>query len=568
MDNSVSIDGVSIPTEKSNMSYTTYEGYVNKNITIQLTVSSCTFEYFTTGREIEKYIDNKIQKIIDAAPEQLNTLNELSAALNDDANFAATITKSLGDKVDKVNGKDLSTNDFTDEYKDQIDNNKNAIEENKEQIKTLKYGEEFLQELWEQGAITADGDVILQWKGPNYIDIKENPNNLNYSDITVTIKHTGYIKFKFASNLYGAIWVDNSELSYGVIEYEGYVKEKIEIVLSVSGFRFEYFTKDWHATSKNMSNTKIQSDSCYRLQVPNTTSPYVAINKWGGYNKNLFFADFNDYTEKPDWTGAPVLIEWTTNPDGIIIFTTSSSITVPAEFVLFTKTILLTPGTYTISLQNRDMSYLEFKYLLNNQWIDVINIQDFSTFTITKNTEVTFEAKWKCDDDILGSYTPNGSFCVQLERGNTVTEFEKYGLAKITKIKASNGSELIIPEEILNLPEYGYYNNYIEWRPELGIKRFYNNETQTFRNLSNILSNDNLLLVKPGDTITFENERGQSIDNVEIEIGNNSLDLYSKLNPPLYNGKPINQTLDELTKQIAQLQNHLIQLTTAEEEEE
>jgi hypothetical protein len=38
--------------------------------------------------------------LVDSAPETLNTLNELSAALNDDANFASTISTSLGNKLD------------------------------------------------------------------------------------------------------------------------------------------------------------------------------------------------------------------------------------------------------------------------------------------------------------------------------------------------------------------------------------------------------------------------------------------------------------------------------------
>ena len=37
--------------------------------------------------------------LVDSAPETLNTLNELSAALNDDANFASTVTTALGTKA-------------------------------------------------------------------------------------------------------------------------------------------------------------------------------------------------------------------------------------------------------------------------------------------------------------------------------------------------------------------------------------------------------------------------------------------------------------------------------------
>ncbi len=38
--------------------------------------------------------------IVDSAPETLNTLNELAAALNDDSNFATTVTNSLSNKLD------------------------------------------------------------------------------------------------------------------------------------------------------------------------------------------------------------------------------------------------------------------------------------------------------------------------------------------------------------------------------------------------------------------------------------------------------------------------------------
>lgn len=42
--------------------------------------------------------------IVDSAPSTLNTLNELAAAINDDASYAATITTALGNKQDKVSG--------------------------------------------------------------------------------------------------------------------------------------------------------------------------------------------------------------------------------------------------------------------------------------------------------------------------------------------------------------------------------------------------------------------------------------------------------------------------------
>ena len=46
----------------------------------------------------QSYVDTTIESLIDTAPEALNTLNELSAALNDDENFATTITTALSNK--------------------------------------------------------------------------------------------------------------------------------------------------------------------------------------------------------------------------------------------------------------------------------------------------------------------------------------------------------------------------------------------------------------------------------------------------------------------------------------
>ena len=45
-------------------------------------------------------VDTKIAGLVDSAPETLDTLNELAAALGDDANFATTVTNALASKLD------------------------------------------------------------------------------------------------------------------------------------------------------------------------------------------------------------------------------------------------------------------------------------------------------------------------------------------------------------------------------------------------------------------------------------------------------------------------------------
>lgn len=45
------------------------------------------------------YVDNAVANLVDAAPGALDTLNELAAAIGDDANFSSTITTSLASKA-------------------------------------------------------------------------------------------------------------------------------------------------------------------------------------------------------------------------------------------------------------------------------------------------------------------------------------------------------------------------------------------------------------------------------------------------------------------------------------
>ena len=44
------------------------------------------------------YTDTAISNLVDSSPSALNTLNELAAALGDDANFSTTVTNSIATK--------------------------------------------------------------------------------------------------------------------------------------------------------------------------------------------------------------------------------------------------------------------------------------------------------------------------------------------------------------------------------------------------------------------------------------------------------------------------------------
>lgn len=81
---------------------------------------SSTSEKPVQNKVIKAYVDNLVNGLINNAPAALDTLNELSAALGNDSNFAATVTNSLASKVDKETGKGLSTNDYTTAEKNKL----------------------------------------------------------------------------------------------------------------------------------------------------------------------------------------------------------------------------------------------------------------------------------------------------------------------------------------------------------------------------------------------------------------------------------------------------------------
>lgn len=75
--------------------YTTY-AYVYSYVADA--IGSITPEGYAT----EAYVVARINEVIDGAPAALDTLNELAAAINDDANFASTVTTALGTKANSA----------------------------------------------------------------------------------------------------------------------------------------------------------------------------------------------------------------------------------------------------------------------------------------------------------------------------------------------------------------------------------------------------------------------------------------------------------------------------------
>ncbi|WP_252234036.1 hypothetical protein [Clostridium sp. ZS1] len=89
---------IDLQNKKSDLSYVNSE--LNKRYTKDQT--------FTQEEVLQK-----IKDIIGTAPEALDTLQEIAKALNNDADFAGTMTKQLTTKVDKAQGKQLTDENYT-----------------------------------------------------------------------------------------------------------------------------------------------------------------------------------------------------------------------------------------------------------------------------------------------------------------------------------------------------------------------------------------------------------------------------------------------------------------------
>jgi hypothetical protein len=78
------------------------DGNTNWNNTYGFITSSALTGYATTS-----YVDTAVAGLVDTAPTALNTLNELAAALGDDANFSTTVANNIGAVNERIDNEVL-----------------------------------------------------------------------------------------------------------------------------------------------------------------------------------------------------------------------------------------------------------------------------------------------------------------------------------------------------------------------------------------------------------------------------------------------------------------------------
>lgn len=111
--NVVAGDGIDVSVDGSNVTVTVESSVARlASPTFTGTPAAPTASAGTNSTQIATtaFVSAAVSAIVDTAPEALNTLNELAAALGDDANFATTISTSLGEKLVKAsNLSDLTS---------------------------------------------------------------------------------------------------------------------------------------------------------------------------------------------------------------------------------------------------------------------------------------------------------------------------------------------------------------------------------------------------------------------------------------------------------------------------
>lgn len=70
--------------------------------------------------DAKDYTDGQISNLVNGAPEAMDTLAELAAAIAANSDIMTALQSAIGGKVDKADGKGLSSNDFTDEEKTKL----------------------------------------------------------------------------------------------------------------------------------------------------------------------------------------------------------------------------------------------------------------------------------------------------------------------------------------------------------------------------------------------------------------------------------------------------------------
>ena len=102
------VDGVDVAALKTSKdSLSTTNGQIKSSVSLANGVTATTQGQSDNSTKVAttSYVRSAVANVVDSAPATLDTLNELAAALGDDANYATTTANSIGTKLPKSGGQ-------------------------------------------------------------------------------------------------------------------------------------------------------------------------------------------------------------------------------------------------------------------------------------------------------------------------------------------------------------------------------------------------------------------------------------------------------------------------------
>lgn len=236
-----------------------------------------------------------------------------------------TIKKNVSNKVDKVDGKDLSTNDFTNEYRDKVDG---LVANPIEVVGSNEDTTEIINNVEVDASLTKEGcaadakitgekfnkmdETISQNKSATLKELKEYINNLNLTSdeaptiITPTSENTDYVTPQMFG-AYGTGWRDDTDAIQAAINSgksvffpcgEYMISKPLIITdkkfwsLNAQDAIITYTGDDYAIHILNATNLRINIGMVYALQGGGIKFYSDSKNSWNQYNELTFNAIF------------------------------------------------------------------------------------------------------------------------------------------------------------------------------------------------------------------------------------------------------------------------------------
>lgn len=131
-----------------------------------------------TKIETTNAISSAIATVVDSAPEAFDTLKEIADWIEDDQSGAAAMAAAIKGKVDKVSGKGLSANDYTDAEKSKLAGIAAGAQVNPTPIAPANATESgmFADAYWTQQDLAGKADKVANATAGNLAALDENGN--------------------------------------------------------------------------------------------------------------------------------------------------------------------------------------------------------------------------------------------------------------------------------------------------------------------------------------------------------------------------------------------------------